>query len=461
MSRVQGRRQVPGTERAPSADDPRSDAQDVDLAVVAAIQLQQQGRMDEAGAAFRELGKIAPEHPAVLHFGGLHAHKEGRPEEALRAIRRSLELEPQLPDWWSNFGVVLRAAGRLDEAADAYAHALAIDPQHVNALNNLGVLARVRGRPEEAEAAYRDALRLAPDRPEAHHNLGLLLDSTGRSREACIEHCTALTLLPPSAEARMLLGNAYYVIGQRDKAIEVFEACLRDRPGDPVARHMLAACSGHGAPDRAPDDYVQATFDGFAENFDQKLAELDYRAPQLVAGAIAAAGLAPEGRLLVLDAGCGTGLCGPLLAPYAARRVGVDLSGAMLDKARGRCAYHELVRDELTRYLEAQPRAFDLVVSADTLVYFGALERVVAAVAAALRPGGRFVFTVEELAGEATEGFRLEPHGRYAHRADYVGRVARAAGLEPTIDQGQLRMEVGAPVAGLVVCAAAPAGPYG
>lgn len=457
MSDAQGRGQVPRAEAAPGRDAPRPDPRDVDSAVVAAIQLQQQGRMDEAAVAFRELGAIAPEHPAVLHFGGLHAYKEGRSDEALRALRRSLELEPQRPDWWSNLGVVLKAAGRLDDAAEAYAHALAIDPQHVNALINLGVLARVRGRAEDAEAAYRNALRLAPDRPEPHHNLGLLLDATGRSREACIEHCTALTLLPSRAEAKMLLGNAYYVIGQRDKAIEVFEACLRERPDDPIARHMLAACSGQGAPDRAPDDYVQATFDGFADSFDEKLAGLGYRAPQLVADAVAAAGLVPEGRLAVLDAGCGTGLCGPLLAPYAARLVGVDLSGAMLDKARGRCAYHALVREELTGHLEAHPHTYDLVVSADTLVYFGALERVVAAVATALRPGGRFVFTVEELVGDAGEGYRLEPHGRYAHRAEYVDRVARAAGLEPTIDRAQLRMEVGAPVAGLVVCAAANA----
>jgi predicted TPR repeat methyltransferase len=324
--------------------------------------------------------------------------------------------------------VVLKAAGRLDEAAAAYARALAIDPAHVNALINLGVLARMRGQPEEAEAAYRNALRLAPGHAEAYSNL-------------------------------RLLGNAYYVAGQRENAIEVFESCLRYKPDDPVARHMLAACSGRGVPERAPDAYVLATFDGFAESFDQRLAELGYRAPQLVTEAVAAAGLAPNGCLVVLDAGCGTGLCGPLLAPYSARLIGVDLSGAMLDKARERGAYHELVKGELTAYLAAHPHAHDLVVSADTLVYFGALEHVVALVATALRPGGRFVYTVEELAEDATGEYRLQPHGRYAHRADYVQQVSMAAGLEPTIVRAQIRTEAGAPVAGLVVCAAMPADP--
>jgi predicted TPR repeat methyltransferase len=300
----------PPDPRRPPGDAAHPDS--VDRAVVAAIRLQQQGRPDEAAAAFRELQSVAPEHPAVLHFGGLHAHQEGRRDDALQAIRRSLELAPRFPDWWSNFGVVLKAAGRLDEAAEAYARALALDPQHVNALINLGVLARARGRLEEAEGAYRHALRLAPGHAEAYRNL-------------------------------RLLGNAYYVLGRCQRAIEVLESCLRDKPDDPVARHLLAACSGRGVPERAPDAYVLATFDGFAESFDQRLAELGYRAPQLIAEAVARAGLAPDGSLVVLDAGCGTGLCGPLLAPYAARLIGVDLSAAMLDKARGRDAYHELV----------------------------------------------------------------------------------------------------------------------
>ena len=90
----------------------------------------------------------------------------------------------------------------------------------------------------------------------------------------------------------------------------------------------------------------------------------------------------------VLDAGCGTGLCGPLLAPYARRLVGVDLSERMLDQARARDVYDELVKGELTEYLAASAGTFDAIVSADTLVYFGPLEAVAEAAERALRPGG-------------------------------------------------------------------------
>ena len=44
----------------------------------------------------------------------------------------------------------------------------------------------------------------------------------------------------------------------------------------------------------------------------------------------------------ILDAGCGTGLCGPLVAPHAQRLTGVDLSAGMLAQASEKGVYDEL-----------------------------------------------------------------------------------------------------------------------
>ena len=131
----------------------------------------------------------------------------------------------------------------------------------------------------------------------------------------------------------------------------------------------------------------------------------------------------------VLDAGCGTGLCGPLIAPYARRLVGVDLSARMLAQARARNVYDELFKGELTAYLRDSAGAFDVIVSADTLVYFGPLEDVVAAAADALRPGGRLIFTVEELIGAGSDaGYAHQPE-RALQPSRRVPR-ARAGGCE-------------------------------
>jgi predicted TPR repeat methyltransferase len=106
-------------------------------------------------------------------------------------------------------------------------------------------------------------------------------------------------------------------------------------------------------------------------------------------------GLAHLKSLDVLDLGCGTGSCGRVVAPLAKTLVGVDLSGKMLDQARAKCQYSELVHGEISEYLRGVRQAFDLILAADVFTYVDALDGVVALAAAALRPGGTMIFTVD------------------------------------------------------------------
>jgi predicted TPR repeat methyltransferase len=131
----------------------------------------------------------------------------------------------------------------------------------------------------------------------------------------------------------------------------------------------------------------------------------------------------------------------------------------MLEHARAKHVYDELVEGELTEYLRAHPREFDLIVSADTLVYFGALDDVVAAAGSALRPGGVMIFTVEEAIEPAdADGFAIQPHGRFTHGAAYVERLLAGVGLRAAVGRDELRKESGLPVPGLVIRATKDAG---
>jgi predicted TPR repeat methyltransferase len=414
--------------------------------------LQQTEQWAAAAEIYGGILEVAPDHADALHFSGVLAHQQARGEQAVALIKRSLELEPDRADWYSNLGIVLQDRLNLDEAIAAYEHAIALDPNHANAHNNLGVVLKAKGKVVEAEAAYRAAIRTDPDHSDAYNNLGVLLNGQKRQREAALCFSKVITLRPKHPEARRLLALAHYTLGEVDKAVEVFEEWLRDEPDDPTARHMLAACSGRDVPPRASDAYIEKTFDAFADSFDAKLAKLLYRAPALVAEMLPDADLGAARSLDVLDAGCGTGLCGPLIAPYARRLVGVDLSERMIDQARARNVYDELVRRELTAYLRDSTYAFDVIVSADTLVYFGPLEEVVAAAGNALRAGGRLVFTVEELRGAGRDAeYSISPSGRYRHARAYVARVLADASLRSEIVPAELRLEAGEPVPGLVV----------
>ena len=424
----------------------------LDEAMSVAILLQQNEQWSGAAEIYRSILEVAPDHADALHYSGVLAHQQARGDEAIALIERSLELEPDRADWHSNLGIVLQDRLRLEEAVAAYRRAIALDPDHANAHNNLGVVLRAQDNPVEAEAAYRTAIRINAAHSDAYQNLGVLLNSQKRTREATVCFCKVITLRPEHPEARRLLALAHCTLGEVDKAVTVFEEWLREEPDDPIARHMLAACSGHDVPPRASDAFIEKTFDSFAGSFDSRLARLQYRAPALVAEMLARSGAQPSRCLDVLDAGCGTGLCGPLIAPYARQLVGVDLSARMLDHARARELYDELVQGELTAYLGAAADAFDVIVSADTLVYFGPLDAIVAAAANALRPGGRLIFTVEELLGaEPAAEYTLSVNGRYRHTRAYLERVLRDAPLRPEIVPAELRLEAGDPVPGLVV----------
>jgi predicted TPR repeat methyltransferase len=425
----------------------------LDEAISIAIQLQQHEQWSAAGDIYRGVLAVAPDWPDAVHYSGVLAHQEGRSELAVDLIERSLQLEPHRADWHSNLAIVLRDRLELDKAIAACQRAIALDPHHANAHNNLGVLLRAQGRVVEAEAAYRAAIRARPDHSDAFTNLGILLTAQKRTQEAAVCFCKVITLRPKHPEARRLLALAHCTLGEVDEAVRVFEEWLAEEPDNPIARHMMAACSGREVPARASDAFIERTFDSFAGSFDAKLAKLLYRAPALVAAMLARADAAPSKRLDVLDAGCGTGLCGPLVAPYARRLVGVDLSARMLAQARAKQVYDELVKCELTAYLRDSPRTFDVIVSADTLVYFGPLRDVVAASAGALRPGGRLIFTLEAMEGASDAGYSISPHGRYGHARQYVERVLREANLRAEIVPTELRLEAGEPVEGLVVSA--------
>ena len=430
----------------------------VDEAISIAIRLQQGDEWVAAGTIYRTILEAVPHHAGALHYSGVLAHQEGRGDEALVLIRRSLELEPERADWHSNLAIVLRDRLELDAAIAACRRAIAIDPEHANAHSNLGVLLKSRGQVVEAEAAYRAAILANPSHLDAYTNLGILLNSQHRTTEAVACFCRVITLQPRHPDARRLLALAHCTLGEVDQAIAILEEWLAEEPDHPVGRHLLAACSGRNVPARASDAFIETTFDRFAGSFDAKLAKLLYRAPELVAAALADSGIDACRRLDVLDVGCGTGLCGPLIAPFARRLVGVDLSGRMLAQAESRNVYDELVRRELTAHLGTFREAFDAIVSADTLVYFGSLEDVIAASAAALRAGGQFIFTVEELADDGSGAdYRLNPHGRYGHTRQYLERVLMERGLRAEVFRAELRLEAGAPVAGLVVRARKPA----
>ncbi|OIQ99221.1 magnesium-protoporphyrin O-methyltransferase [mine drainage metagenome] len=415
------------------------------------------GDLAAAEQGYRRLLSAAPDHPEALHLLGVLLHQTGRSDDALGLIGRAIEQRPERHDWYNDLGNIFFQRGALEEATAAFLSAIELRRDDATCWNNLGAVLEAREQHDEAIFAHRQAVALDPHFVAALDNLGKLLSARGDSREAANYLCRAYVENPAEGKPKHMLGIAYYTLGMIDQATAVYRQWLVEEPGNPIARHLLAACSGQDVPARAADAYVEQSFDAFADRFDCQLAGLSYHVPALLARTLAAL-LSPERRLAVLDAGCGTGLCGPELAPYARHLTGVDLSSKMLTLAGDRNVYDELVRAELSGYLADHSGAFDLIVIADTLIYFGTLEPVFAAAHDSLRAAGLLLFTVEEPpTTAAVAGYGIKPNGRYGHGPAYLAAALAAPGFEVrSILPVALRFELGAAVDGYLVAAVKP-----
>lgn len=431
------------------------------------------GNLSEAQALYERILVHRPNYPEVLNFLGVLQQQRGQSVQAELLIRRAIARAPSYAAAYTNLGNVLLIQGRHEDAIAAYRQAIRFKPDEVEACVNLGAVLRGLGRLPEALDAYQQASTWRPADANIHYHRGLILADLNRledaiqAQRAALEHNAAHlgvvralgTLLHRRGEvdeARLVFGNAVFQLGEAEEALKLLQYWLRLMPNDPIAQHRLAAWFSGETPARASDGYVTYLFDRYADCFDEHLVEqLGYQAPAVIGARLADVLGAPAAQFDVLDAGCGTGLCQPVLRPYARRLTGVDLSPRMVDKARERGGYDELAVAELTAFLNERPGAYDLIASADTLVYFGALEPVLTAATRALRPGGWLVFTAEQISvDQASDGYFLNKSGRYSHTADYLERSLAGVGLELLArTDAMLRQEGDQPVTGHVVLA--------
>jgi predicted TPR repeat methyltransferase len=432
-------------------------------ALAEALRLLRAEQLPQAEALYQAILAHEPRQPDALQFLGVLRHLQGRRDESIALIRQAIEVAPEAPGIWNNLGNVLLEGGQIDEATAAYERSIALAPGAPQAHNNLATIYRRQLRWPEAEAACRLAIAADADMADAWYNLSLILLGQGRVPEGLQANGHATLLWPRHLLQRDQILRALVLLGHLDQAAELYREWLAEDPGNPVVQHQLAAClQGDVTPTRASDGYVETLFDGFAASFDVKLSKLHYRAPDLVAQALRTAAGEPRGALSVADLGCGTGLCGPLVRPWAKRLAGCDLSVGMLRQARLRQVYDVLHKAELVYYLETQPASFEVLTCADTLCYFGDLLPVIHAARQAMQPGGHFIFSVEALTESDSvypSGYKLQASGRYTHSSPYVHHCALLAGLHlASVQSETLRDEAGQQVQGWMVTLTAPDG---
>ncbi len=370
---------------------------------------------------------------------GLAHLQAGRLEPAERAFRASLVLLPGRPSTLTNLAATLLKLGRPADALPLLDEVLAQEPQDDEALGHRGVALNQLNRPADACVSLERLVQLAPARAEAWFHLAQSRQMLEQPAAALDAYERCLALRPTHGASWSQRGTALKDLERSDEAAASFERALALGDDADLNRYYLAAVRGGPAPASAPRAYVERLFDDYAADFDHHLVDqLGYCAPAVLLQ------LVLDQRYdrfdAVLDLGCGTGLCGALLRPLTRRLAGVDLSVAMLDVARGRAVYDELLQADLAEHLAQTEQRHDLLIASDVMIYLGDLAPVFAGVRRVLRPGGVFAFSVEPAAAGQT--FVLQPSLRYAHGEAAVLALAASHGLQVLcVDRGPLRAD--------------------
>ena len=140
---------------------------------------------------------------------------------------------------------------------------------------------------------------------------------------------------------------------------------------------------------------LNAAYQIWAESYDRETLELGYCLPFVITSWLSRYVKPDAGP--ILDAGCGTCLSGPLLAALGYSDVcGIDMSPNMLEAAKRRGGYANLVEAELGKTLPFESSSFAAFISTGVFTAGHAPASSLIELARVLKSGGFGVFTIRD-----------------------------------------------------------------
>lgn len=398
-----------------------------DFALQRAFHLQQAGRIDEAAVVFREMLRTNPSHFEAMYSLGLLQAQMGRADEGQNLMGSALRLNPRFAEGWCARGIVLLQLQRREEAIACFDRALALRPDFADAIASRATALLELNKPQEALTEFDRVLAMNPNHAIGWNNRGNALVALARHEEAIPCFDKALALSPNLETAKV----------NRELALLELKKL-----------------------NRLPPNMTRALFDDFSPYYDSKMLDvLGYRGHLHVRAMAERALPGLKAPMNILDLGCGTGLVGDVFKDIATggRLDGIDLSPRMIETARGRGIYDDLIVGELDTVLAQEGHSYDLILAADTIIYIGDLAATFQGVIRRLKPGGFFVFTCERMDdGE----WQQTDANRFRHSEAYLREQAKRAGFTfADMMTCELRTESSKPVPGFAMALEKPATP--
>jgi tetratricopeptide (TPR) repeat protein len=149
----------------------------------AAAELLQQGKLDEAEAAFKDLQAKNPSVAEVAYNLGIISNRRKDWPAAEAHFKRAIELKPDFGDAYASLAGVYQSMGqpqKAEEVMKAAGEAIGGDP---NVMFNQAVLLLNQGKYADAEALFKQVEAADPKNMEVHYHLATIALNLGKTDE--------------------------------------------------------------------------------------------------------------------------------------------------------------------------------------------------------------------------------------------------------------------------------------
>ncbi|MBQ9271176.1 MAG: tetratricopeptide repeat protein [Alphaproteobacteria bacterium] len=228
-----------------------------------AVELQQNGALNEAEQIYRQILETAPNNADVLNLLGLIAQTRGIHSEAVGYFYKAIENAPQHWPIFFNLAVSLGALGKSLEATEAYQKVLSLKPDCKEAHFGLGNLYWAQNNLEDAKEQFSAALKIDSDYTAVATNLAEVSDDTdsleklsagnpqalyylgrrafnARNFTSAAKYLSNADALTQDDEIKSMLGESELALGHKEQAQKLFYQALSINPHNLSALMNLA-----------------------------------------------------------------------------------------------------------------------------------------------------------------------------------------------------------------------------
>jgi superkiller protein 3 len=204
------------------------------------VALSEAGRIDEALAAYQKAIALDAHYADPLSNLAVAYSLKGNLDKAIESLKGAINICPNYPEAYNNLGTLLLQKKSYDDALRALTIAIQLRPYYGKAYYNLARYYEERGDLQASWAHLKKATEGDLDIPEVFFKLGQMSLKIQKYPDAVQAFEHVLRLGVGQDQVFFNLANAYFMMGNHDRACVLYQRLVRDNPLDGRYAYNLA-----------------------------------------------------------------------------------------------------------------------------------------------------------------------------------------------------------------------------